>query len=56
MLKREGREVGKKLVYRLYHELGPQMRTRKRRKLARLLEKAGGSRRAIERVGKLDAL
>ena len=34
MLKREGWEVGKKLVYRLYRELGLQMRTRKRKKLA----------------------
>jgi putative transposase len=34
MLRREGWEVGKKLVYRLYRELGLQMRTRKRRKLA----------------------
>jgi putative transposase len=32
MLKREGWEVGKKLVYRLYRELG--LRTKKRRKLA----------------------
>jgi putative transposase len=32
MLKREGWEVGKKLVYRLYRELGLQMRTKKRRK------------------------
>ena len=56
LLKREGWPVGKKLVYRLYRELGLQMRTRRRRKLARLDEKAGGGRRAIERVGKLDAL
>lgn len=34
MLRREGWQVGKKLVYRLYRELGLQMRTRKRRKLA----------------------
>ena len=34
MLRREGWEVGKKLVYRLYRELGLQMRTKKRRKLA----------------------
>ena len=34
MLKREGWAVGKKLVYRLYRELGLQMRTKKRRKLA----------------------
>ena len=34
MLKREGWQVGKKLVYRLYRELGLQMRTKKRRKLA----------------------
>ncbi len=34
MLKREGWPVGKKLVYRLYRELGLQMRTKKRRKLA----------------------
>jgi putative transposase len=34
LLKREGWPVGKKLVYRLYRELGLQMRTRKRRKLA----------------------
>ena len=40
MLKREGWPVGKKLVYRLYRELGLQMRTRRRRKLARLDEKA----------------
>jgi putative transposase len=33
LLKREGWPVGKKLVYRLYRELGLQMRTRKRRKL-----------------------
>jgi putative transposase len=32
LLKREGWPVGKKLVYRLYRELGLQMRTRKRRK------------------------
>ena len=40
LLKREGWPVGKKLVYRLYRELGLQMRTRRRRKLARLDEKA----------------
>ena len=34
MLKREGWAVGKKLVYRLYRDLGVQMRTKKRRKLA----------------------
>ena len=34
LLKREGWPVGKKLVYRLYRELGLQMRTEKRRKLA----------------------
>ena len=34
MLKREGWAVGKKLVYRLYRNLGLQMRTKKRRKLA----------------------
>ena len=34
MLKREGWAVGKKLVYRLYRDLGLQMRTKKRRKLA----------------------
>jgi putative transposase len=34
LLKREGWPVGKKLVYRLYRELGLQMRTRRRRKLA----------------------
>jgi putative transposase len=34
MLKREGWEVGKKLVYRLYREMGLQMRTKKRKKLA----------------------
>jgi putative transposase len=34
MLRREGWQVGKKLVYRLYRELGLQMRTRQRRKLA----------------------
>ena len=31
LLKREGWPVGKKLVYRLYRELGLQMRTKKRR-------------------------
>jgi putative transposase len=39
MLKREGWAVGKKLVYRLYRELGLQMRTKKRKKLA---TRAGG--------------
>ena len=34
MLKREGWDVGKRLVYRLYDELGLQMRTKKRKKLA----------------------
>jgi len=34
MLRREGWEVGKKLVYRLYREQGLTMRTKKRRKLA----------------------
>ena len=34
LLKREGWPVGKKLVYRLYRELGLQIRTKKRRKLA----------------------
>ena len=34
LLKREGWPVGKKLVYRLYREMGLQMRTKKRRKLA----------------------
>jgi putative transposase len=34
LLRREGWPVGKKLVYRLYQELGLQMRTRKRKKLA----------------------
>ena len=34
LLKREGWPVGKKLVYQLYRELGLQMRTKKRRKLA----------------------
>lgn len=34
MLRRKGWQVGKKLVCRLYRELGLQMRTRKRRKLA----------------------
>jgi putative transposase len=34
LLKREGWAVGKKLVYRLYRELGLQMRSKKRRKLA----------------------
>ena len=34
LLKREGWPVGKKLVYRLYRELGLQMRIRRRRKLA----------------------
>jgi putative transposase len=40
LLKREGWPVGKRLVYRLCRELGLQMRTKKRRKLARLDEKA----------------
>ena len=44
LLKREGWPVGKKLVYRLYRELGLQMRTRKRRKLASA-QRAAGSRR-----------
>lgn len=34
LLKREGWAVGKKLVYRLYRELGLEMRSNKRRKLA----------------------
>jgi hypothetical protein len=34
LLKREGWAVGKKLVYRLYRELGLEMRSKKRRKLA----------------------
>jgi len=34
LLKREGWKVGKKLVYRLYRELGLEMRSKKRRKLA----------------------
>jgi putative transposase len=34
MLRREGWAVGKKLVYRLYREMGLQMRTKKRKKLA----------------------
>ncbi len=34
LLKREGWAVGKKLVYRLYRELGLQMRSKKRRRLA----------------------
>lgn len=34
MMQREGWKVGKKLVYRLYSELGLQMRTRTRRKVA----------------------
>jgi putative transposase len=34
LLRREGWSVGKKLVYRLYRELGLQMRTKKRKKLA----------------------
>lgn len=34
LLRREGWAVGKKLVYRLYRELGQQMRTRRRKKLA----------------------
>ena len=33
LLRREGWPVGKKLVYRLYHELGLSMRTKKRRRL-----------------------
>jgi transposase InsO family protein len=34
LLRREGWAVGKKLVYRLYRELGLEMRSKKRRKLA----------------------
>jgi putative transposase len=34
LLKREGWEVGKRRVYRLYRELGLEMRSKKRRKLA----------------------
>jgi len=34
MLRREGWTVGKRRVYRLYSELGLQMRTKKRKKLA----------------------
>lgn len=34
LLKREGWAVGRKLVYRLYRELGLEMRSKKRRKLA----------------------
>ena len=34
LLKREGWPVGKKLVYRLYREMGLAMRSRKRRKMA----------------------
>lgn len=34
ILRREGWEVGKKLIYQLYRRLGLQMRTKKRRKLA----------------------
>jgi len=34
LLKREGWPVGKKLVYRLYAELGLQVRTKRRKKLA----------------------
>ena len=48
MLKREGWEVGKKLVYRLYRELGLQMRTKKRRKLAS--EQRGPVESAVERT------
>lgn len=33
LLRREGWPVGKKLVYRLYHEMGLSMRTKKRRRL-----------------------
>ncbi len=44
LLKREGWEVGKRRVYRLYRELGLEMRSKKRRKLASqqrgLVEKA----------------
>lgn len=44
LLQREGWAVGKKLVYRLYRELGLEMRSKKRRKLASakrgLVEKA----------------
>lgn len=35
MMQREGWKVGKKLVYRLYSELGLQMRSQRRRKVAR---------------------
>ncbi len=45
MLKREGWAVGKKLVYRLYRELGLQMRTKRRRKLAS--EQRGPVQRAV---------
>lgn len=34
MMQREGWKAGKKLVYRLYSELGLQMRTRRRRRVA----------------------
>jgi putative transposase len=34
LLKREGWPVGKKLVYRLYAQLGLQVRTKRRKKLA----------------------
>lgn len=34
LLRREGWQVGKKLVYRLYRELSLQVRTRRRKKLA----------------------
>ena len=44
MLKREGWAVGKKLVYRLYRELGLQMRTKKRNKLASELVDSGEGR------------
>jgi len=44
MLRREGWAVGKKLVYRLYRELGLQMRTKKRRKLA------SGQRGVVEKA------
>jgi putative transposase len=34
MLKREGWPIGRKLVYRLYREMGLQVRTKRRKKLA----------------------
>ena len=46
MLRRGRWEVGKKLVYRLYRELGMQMRTKKQWKLASGQRGGGRSRRS----------